>query len=112
MVENITQIKCGTMIIVNVVQKSKKRCLQKRLFLQSCETFRCVESIDDYDDDDDDDDDVDDDPVITFDEILETTKRIAKKVALHMFLLILCKLCKLTPNIHYLQKKRLICVML
>ena len=111
MVENITQIKCGTMIIVNVVQKSKKRCLQKRLFLQSCETFRCVESIDDYDDDDDDDD-VDDDPVITFDEILETTKRIAKKVALHMFLLILCKLCKLIPNIHYLQKKRLICVML
>ena len=110
MVENITQIKCGTMIIVNVVQKSKKRCLQKRLFLQSCETFRCVESIDDYDDDDDDD--VDDDPVITFDEILETTKRIAKKVALHMFLLILCKLCKLIPNIHYLQKKRLICVML
>ena len=109
MVENITQIKCGTMIIVNVVQKSKKRCLQKRLFLQSCETFRCVESIDDYDDDDDD---VDDDPVITFDEILETTKRIAKKVALHMFLLILCKLCKLIPNIHYLQKKRLICVML
>ena len=111
MVENITQIKCGTMIIVNVVQKSKKRCLQKRLFLQSCETFRCVESIDDYDDDDDDDD-VDDDPVITFDEILETTKRIAKKVALHMFLLILCKLCKLIPKIHYLQKKRLICVML
>ena len=111
MVENITQIKCGTMIIVNVVQKSKKRCLQKRLFLQSCETFRCVESIDDYDDDDDDDD-VDDDPVITFDEILETTKRIAKKVVLHMFLLILCKLCKLIPNIHYLQKKRLICVML
>ena len=109
MVENITQIKCGTMIIINVVQKSKKRCLQKRLFLQSCETFRCVESIDDYDDDDDD---VDDDPVITFDEILETTKRIAKKVALHMFLLILCKLCKLIPNIHYLQKKRLICVML
>ena len=76
MVENITQIKCGTMIIVNVVQKSKKRCLQKRLFLQSCKTFRCVESIDDYDDDDDD---VDDDPMITFDEILETTKRIAKK---------------------------------
>ena len=108
MVENITQIKCGTMIIVNVMQKSKKRCLQKRLFLQSCETFRCVESIDDYDDDDH----VDDDPVITFDEILETTKRIAKKVALHMFLLILCKLCKLIPNIHYLQKKRLICVML
>ena len=100
MVENITQIKCGTMIIVNVVQKSKKRCLQKRLFLQSCETFRCVESIDDYD------------PMITFDEILETTKRIAKKVALHMFLLILCKLCKLIPKIHYIQEKRLICVML
>ena len=109
MVENITQIKCGTMIIVNVVQKSKKRCLQKRLFLQSCETFRCVESIDDYDDDDGD---VDDDPMITFDEILETTKRIAKKVALHMFLLILCKLCKLIPKIHYIQGKRLICVML
>ena len=108
MVENITQIKCGTMIIVNVVQMSKKRCLQKRLFLQSCETFRCVESIDDYDDDDD----VDDDPMITFDEILETTKRIAKKVALHMFLLILCKLCKLIPKIHYIQEKRLICVML
>ena len=108
MVENITQIKCGTMIIVNVVQKSKKRCLQKRLFLQSCETFRCVESIDDYDDDDD----VDDDPMITFDEILETTKRIAKKVALHMFLLILCKLCKLIPKIHYIQEKHLICVML
>ena len=108
MVENITQIKCGTMIIVNVVQKSKKRCLQKRLFLQSCETFRCVESIDDYDDDDG----VDDDPMITFDEILETTKRIAKKVALHMFLLILCKLCKLIPKIHYIQEKRLICVML
>ena len=108
MVENITQIKCGTMIIVNVVQKSKKRCLQKRLFLQSCETFRCVESIDNYDDDDD----VDDDPMITFDEILETTKRIAKKVALHMFLLILCKLCKLIPKIHYIQEKRLICVML
>ena len=108
MVENITQIKCGTMIIVNVVQKSKKRCLQKRLFLQSCETFRCVESIDDYDDDDD----VDDDPMITSDEILETRKRIAKKVALHMFLLILCKLCKLIPKIHYIQGKRLICVML
>ena len=77
MVENITQIKCGTMIIVNVMQKSKKRCLQKRLSLQSCETFRYVESIDDDDDDNDDDDD---DPVITSDKILEATKRIPKSI--------------------------------
>ena len=74
MAENITQIKCETMIIVNVMQKSKKRCLQKRLSLQSRETFRYVESIDDDDDDDDDD------PVITFNEILEATKRIPKSI--------------------------------
>ena len=44
--------------------------------------------------------------------LMSFTVELAKKVALHMFLLILWKLCKLIPKIHYLQKKHLICVML